>query len=88
MLPSHMHARPHAQMRKTRRCPPQGLIRVRQKMQWDLVLTNTSFDAAIKCISFTKGGDAWVGDEGGTVKVGGWHERVQPACMAAPRRVC
>ena len=45
-------------------------MRVRQKMQWDLVLSDKAFTLAIKCIAFDeRQGDAWVGDEGGHVKV-------------------
>uniref|UniRef100_A0A7S3R324 Protein kinase domain-containing protein n=1 Tax=Dunaliella tertiolecta TaxID=3047 RepID=A0A7S3R324_DUNTE len=47
-----------------------GLVRVRQKMQWDLVLSDKAFNLAIKCIAFDeRQGTTWVGDEGGHVKV-------------------
>eukprot|EP00967_Tisochrysis_lutea_P043447 scaffold52492_cov17-Tisochrysis_lutea.AAC.1 len=46
-----------------------GLVRVRQKMQWDLVLSDKAFNLAIKCIAFDeRQGTTWVGDEGGHVK--------------------
>lgn len=49
---------------------PQGLVRVRQKIHWDLVLSDKAFNQAIKCIAFDeRQGDAWIGDEGGHVKV-------------------
>ncbi|KAF5830784.1 hypothetical protein DUNSADRAFT_14050 [Dunaliella salina] len=49
-----------------------GLVRVRQKMQWDLVLSDKAFNQPIKCIAFDeRQGNAWVGDEGGHVKCQG-----------------
>jgi hypothetical protein len=48
---------------------PQGLVRVRQKAQWDLVLTDRAFPAAVRVVAFDAHGNAWMGDDAGHIKV-------------------
>lgn len=46
-----------------------GLVRVRQKQQWDHVAEDKAFTMPVRCIAFDEHLHAWIGDDSGKVKV-------------------
>lgn len=46
-----------------------GALRVRRKDSWEYVMEDKAFPSAVKVIVFDEEGQAWVGDETGTVRV-------------------
>lgn len=59
-----------------------GVVRVRNKAQWELLAEEKSSSSAVKVIVFDRKGLAWVGDEGGRIKVNMSHTCLVCACFA------